>query len=228
MWIPYYVDDGRGLGKICAQERTWYVRNKRGKTMNRSDVTGLYYITQITNVPSILKQGILSNRLSSKLPHDSIAMPEMQDKRENKRIPGAGMLHDYANLYFDAHNPMLSKRRDRNNEICILRISATILELPSVIVADRNAAKDYARFYSAKDGLVALDKDKIYARYWTNARDQYEAWDLKAIKCAEVLVPGKIAPDYILGALVANQIALESLRKLESKLPVEIKNGIFF
>lgn len=196
--------------------------------MNRSDVTELYYITQITNVPSILKHGILSNKLSLKLPHDSIAMPELQAKRENKRIPGAGMLHDYANLYFDAHNPMLSKRRDRNNEICILRINATVLELPDVIIADRNAAKDYARFYSAKDGLAALDKDKIYARYWTNAHDQYEAWDLKAVKCAEVLVPGKITPDYILGAIVANQTALESLGNKESGLPIEIKSGIFF
>ena len=196
--------------------------------MNRSDVTELYYITPIENVPSIMKHGILSHNLSSRLSPRTVAMPEMQDKRENKRIPGAGMLHDYANFYFDAHNPMLSKVRVYNNEICILRIIATILELPSVIVADRNAAKDYARFYSAKDGLVALDKDKIYARYWTNARDQYEAWDLKAIKCAEVLVPSKIAPDYIMGAFVANQIAFESFQRLESKLPVEIKNGIFF
>ncbi len=196
--------------------------------MNRSDVTELYYITQITNVPSILKQGILSNRLSSKLPHDSIAMPEMQDKRENKRIPGAGMLHDYANLYFDAHNPMLSKRRDRNSEICILRISATVLELPGVIVSDRNAASSYVRFYPVNEGLTAINRERLFARYWTHPGNQYEEWSHKSYKCAEVLVPSKIAPEYILGALVANQAALESLRTLESKLPVEIKNGIFF
>jgi hypothetical protein len=196
--------------------------------MDRSDVIELYYITRITNVPSILKQGILSNRLSSKLPHDSIAMPEMQDKRENKRIPGAGMLHDYANLYFDAHNPMLSKRRDRNNEICILRISATILELPSVIVSDQNAASSYVRFYPVNEGLTAINKERLFARYWTHPGNQYEEWSHKSDKCAEVLVPRKIAPEYILGALVDNQVALESFRKLERELPVEIKGGIFF
>jgi hypothetical protein len=196
--------------------------------MNRSDVTELYYITPIENVPSIMKHGILSHNLSSRLLHRTVAMPEMQAKRENKRIPGARMLHDYANLYFDAHNPMLCKRQDLNNGICVLKIEDTVLNLPDVIVADRNAAKDYARFYSAKDGLTALDKDKIHARYWTNARDQYEAWDLKAIKCAEVLIPNRVEPKYILGAFVANQIAFESFQKLESKLPVEIKNGIFF
>jgi hypothetical protein len=196
--------------------------------MNRSDVTELYYITRITNVPSILKQGVLSNRLSSKLPHDSIAMPEMQDKRENKRIPGAGMLHDYANLYFDAHNPMLSKRRDRNNEICVLRISAMVLGLPGAIISDKNAASDYVHFYPAKDGLVALDKDTIFAPFWLHPENPVAEWRHKSAKCAEVLVPNKIDPKYILGAIVANQTALESLRKIGSKLPIEIKGDIFF
>ncbi len=196
--------------------------------MNRSDVTELYYITRITNVPSILKRGILSNKLSSKLPHDSIAMPEMQDKRENKRIPGAGMLHDYANLYFDAHNPMLSKRRDRNSEICVLRINATVLGLPSVIISDKNAASDYVHFYPAKDGLVALDKDTVFAPFWLHPENPVAEWRHKSAKCAEVLIPNRVEPNYILGAFVANQIAFELFQKLESKLPVEIKGGIFF
>jgi hypothetical protein len=196
--------------------------------INRSDVTELYYITPIANVPSILQHGILSNMLSSKLPHDSVAMPEMQTKRKNKRIPGAGMLHDYANLYFDAHNPMLCKRQGLNYSICVLRVEASIIDLPNVIIADRNAASDYVRFYPTKDGLAALDKNKVYARYWTNARDQYEAWELKSKKCAEVLVPNKVEPRYILSAYVANQQALDAFNQLNIALSVCIKNGIFF
>jgi hypothetical protein len=155
-------------------------------------------------------------------------MPEMQDKRENKRIPGAGKLHDYANLYFDAHNPMLSKRRDCNNEICISRISATILGLPGVIVSDQNAASNYVRFYPVKEGLAAINKERLFARYWTHPENQYEEWSHKSDKCAEVLIPNRVEPKFILGAYVANQIAFESFQKLESKLPVEIKSGIFF
>jgi hypothetical protein len=196
--------------------------------MNRSDVTELYYITPIANVPSIMKHGILSHKLSSRMTHRTIAMPEMQDKRENKRIPGAGMLHDYANLYFDAHNPMLSKRRDRNNEICILRISATIIDLLGVIVSDQNAASSYVRFYPLTEGLAAINKERLFARYWTHPGNQYEEWSHKSDKCAEVLVPDKVDPNYILGAFVANRIAFESFQKLESKLPVEIKGDIFF
>src|SRR5438046_4685693 len=46
----------------------------------------------------------------------SVAMPEIQERRENKRVPGGRMLHEYANMYFDAHNPMLSKCRHRRSE----------------------------------------------------------------------------------------------------------------
>jgi hypothetical protein len=67
--------------------------------MDRSDVKELYFITPIANVLSIMKHGILSHNLSLKVPHQSIAMSEIQDKRKNKQIPGAGRLHDYANLY---------------------------------------------------------------------------------------------------------------------------------
>jgi len=56
------------------------------------------------------------------------------------------MLHDYANVYFDAHNPMLSKCRNRNDEICVLRLNPNVLDFPGVIVTDRNAATDLVRF----------------------------------------------------------------------------------
>src|SRR5437660_12681898 len=108
--------------------------------MNRGEVIELHYITAIANVPSILRHGILSHNLAEQRAHDSVAMPEIQERRSNKQIPGARPLHDYANLYFDAHNPMLSKCRARNAEICVLRINATVLDQAGVIVADRNAA----------------------------------------------------------------------------------------
>jgi hypothetical protein len=196
--------------------------------MNRSDLKELYYITPIANIPSILKHGILSNRVSSKLSHYSVAMPEMQTKRKNKRIPGAGMLHDYANLYFDAHNPMLCKVQAMNDQICILRIDKLVLDLPAAIISDQNAASNYVRFYPAKEGLMSMDKEKLFARYWTHPGNQYEEWAHKSIKCAEVLLPDRVEPKYILGALVANQTALESLKKLERELPVDIKGDIFF
>lgn len=113
--------------------------------MNRADVEELHYITALANVRSILQRGILSHTRAAKLDHDSVALPEIQERRKNKQIPGAPTLHQYANLYFDAHNPMLSRCRHLNNEICVLRITPAVLDLPGVIVTDRNAASDWVR-----------------------------------------------------------------------------------
>lgn len=196
--------------------------------MKRANVKELHYITPIANVPSIMKFGIVSNELSKKLPHESLAMEEIQSKRKTKQIPGARKLHQYANLYFDAHNPMLSKRRNQNNQICILRVNTSVLDLPDVIISDRNAASDWARFYGVIDGLAALDKNQVYAKYWTNANNQYELWEKKSIKCAEVLVPDKIKPEYILGIFVANWTALQAFQQLNIQLTVSIENDMFF
>jgi len=198
--------------------------------MDRSDVKELYFIALISNVHSIIEHGILSHNMSVKLPHDdSIAMQEMQEKRKIKKIPGTNKkLHDFANLYFDAHNPMLSRRRDQNTKICVLRINAEVIDLPDVIIADQNASSDYVRFYPVSKGLEAIDKDRLFARYWTHRDNQYEEWAHKSVKCAEVLVPDKVEPQYILGAYVANQTVLYALKKLRIGLTVCIKSDIFF
>src|SRR5437762_6087330 len=126
--------------------------------MKLEDVEELHYISPIANVPSILKHGILSHRLADRTDHRSIAMPEIQDLRRSKQVPGGRSLHDYVNLYFDAHNPMLSRVRDRNNVICILVLSPEILNSPGVVITDQNAASGWGHFYNTLDGLAAIDK----------------------------------------------------------------------
>lgn len=70
-------------------------------------VTEFHCIMPIGNVPSVLEHGILSYELAAKLAHHSVAMPEVQDLRDKKQVPGGLKLHQYANLYFHARNPML-------------------------------------------------------------------------------------------------------------------------
>ncbi len=196
--------------------------------MNRSDIVELYNIAPIDNIPSIVEHGILSYMLASKIGHISIAMDVIQDRRHNKRIPGAGCLHEYANLYFDAHNPMLSKRRDQNDVICVLRINKEIFNIPGAIVADRNASSGYARFYPVEKGIQALDGDLVFARYWVHQDDEIETWRHRSIKCAEVLVPERVDPKYIIGVYVANDTALKAVQALNLGLPLVKKNGMFF
>ena len=151
---------------------------------------------------------------------------DVQDRRSGKRIPGTKKeLHDYANLYFDAHNPMLSARRSKNNEICVLRVNEDILDVEDVIVTDKNAARE-CWFKPVDEGLLLLGAREIFAEYWTND-DFFEYDRLKGIKCAEVLVPDCISPEYILGAYVANRIVLNKFHEV-SNLSTTIKNSLFF
>ena len=83
-------------------------------------------IMPIENIPSVLEHGILSNERALTLKHQSVAMQEVQDRRDKKKVPGGLKLHQYANLYFHARNPMLYKRKDEAIRICVLRISTEV------------------------------------------------------------------------------------------------------
>jgi hypothetical protein len=155
-------------------------------------------------------------------------MPEVQERRRIKQIPGGRPLHDYVNLYFDAHNPMLSVRRSRNDEICVLRVSADVLDLGGVIVTDMNAARDAVRFYDVPTGLAALDRDRLYAVFWLHQDNPIEEDRHKALKCAETLVPDNVSSQFVSSAYVANQTALNALQALNLPLQVNINTGMFF
>lgn len=195
--------------------------------MTRKDVTELYFITAIDNVPSILEHGILCHKKSARLSHRSIANGDVQQLRTDKQIPGTGKhLHDYANMYFDAHNPMLSRRRAENDRICVLRILSQVLDLDGVIVSDRNAARGWARFSPVDEGLAMLVRDRVFAESWLHD-NPVEYDEHKGIKCAEVLVPKRVEAKYVFAAYVASRTAKDAFQAC-CTLPVELKSGMFF
>jgi len=195
--------------------------------MNKSEVEELHFITYIKNVPLIMKHGILCHNRSQRLNPKDISEPGVQEHRAKKKIPGTNRkLHDYVNLYFDAHNPMLSARRSKNNEICVLRVRSMVLDIEEVIVTDKNAARE-CWFKAVDEGLPLLNRDEIYAKFWTNHDDQIKEYRHAGIKCAEVLVPDYVHPDYIFGAYVANKEALNKLCKI-STIEGIIKGNLFF
>jgi hypothetical protein len=194
--------------------------------MNIADIKELHCIVPIANVVSILQEGILSHNEAQRVHHRSIAEQGVQERRQNKKIPGTNKnLHDYANLYFDAHNPMLSARRDMNDAICVLRIKGDVLSIDGVIVTDQNASRD-CWFKPVSEGLPLLDKDEVFATFWVN-NDPFESYRLKGIKCSEVLVPKCVHCSHVFGAYVANSTALNNFKQVSS-LPVEIKGNLFF
>lgn len=171
----------------------------------------LYNITAIDNIPSIMQNGILCHDRASRIQHTSVAIESVQSRRADVRIPNGRQLHQYANLYFDYHNPMLSYLRAQNEELCILALSASVLDIPDCIVSDRNAAVAIAMFYPANEGIDKLDYEKILAQFWLHPDDEVEERNHKAIKCAEILVPDHIPYNYVSAACVVSETAKEQL-----------------
>jgi len=190
----------------------------------------LHNIMPISNIPSVIKYGILSHNRQAKrgLSAQSVAMQEIQGIRAKKRVPGGRSLHSYANLYFNAHNAMLSKRRSQNQRICILRIAPEVLTTAGVVISDQNAASNYAQFRPYPKGLSVLDFDMIDAESWIHADNQILEWRHKSVKCAEVLVPDRVAPEYIIGAYVCDDVAEQSLRSAGFPHTIEVRRSIFF
>jgi len=195
--------------------------------MERHELQELHYITPICNIPSILQYGILSYVRFTHIEHRSVAMATVQDRRASVRVPGGRPLHEYVNLYICARNPMLFKQQAEHQTICVLSMSPDVLDLPGVIVTDSNASSEYVRFAPAPDGLQIVDRDRTFAEYWTDP-DPIQQWRKKAAKCAEVLVPDRVVPRFLVGVYVSCEQARRQVEAFGLGLPVSIQQHLFF
>jgi hypothetical protein len=199
--------------------------------MTFDELEELHYITPLVNVKSIIQKGIFSHQKAEKIVHESVAMDEIQERRKKVVVPGGRPLHQYVNLYFHARNPMMYKRKDLHIELSVIRISKNVLNLPRVVIADRNASSDYVLFTSAPDGLRIINKSLVYAKYWHHD-DPIETFRHASIKCAEVLVPDRVSTDFIIGAYVSceeSKVRLyDIIKEIEPDFPIDVNPDLFF
>lgn len=190
-------------------------------------VTEFQCIMPIANISSVLVHGILSHERASKLDHASVAMEAIQEKRDKKQVPGGLKLHQYANLYFHARNPMLYKRKDQVANICVLRVSTEVRYREGVVFADSNASSDYVRFFHPSQWQL-LHYDDIYALDWRHPGDLSAYYRHRSRKCAEVLVPHRVECCFFTGAWVMDQAAAAKLAAAGFTLPIKIDPMLFF
>jgi ssDNA thymidine ADP-ribosyltransferase, DarT len=190
-------------------------------------VTELHCIMPIANVVSVMQHGILSYDSASKLNHHSVALQAVQDRRDQKQVPGGLKLHQYANLYFHARNPMLSRRRREAESLCVLRISTQVFEIQGVVITDQNASSDYVRFLDPSQWKL-LSFDDIYAADWRHPDDQIAYWRHKARKCAEVLVPNLVESKFVIGAYVLDVSAQTRLTNTGFASGITSDRDLFF
>jgi ssDNA thymidine ADP-ribosyltransferase, DarT len=196
--------------------------------MERERVAELHFITHYENLESILNYGILSHLRAGRAPHRSVASRQVQKIRRSTRLPNGRMLHTYANLYFDARNPMMFRLLwDGVNGLIVIRVSADILDVPGTILADGNAASGGTRFYESPAGLANLDEELVFAESW-NDSDEWQKRIKKRIRCAEVLVPHLVPKGYIKGCYTRTRQIRDRCLSLSGDVLVEINRKLYF
>ncbi|MBN1667437.1 MAG: DUF4433 domain-containing protein [Anaerolineales bacterium] len=190
-------------------------------------VTKFHSIMPLANIPSVLQRGILSHARAVHLQRYDISMQAIQERRDKVRVPGGMWLHQYANLYFHARNPMLFKRLQAVNRLCILRISVDVLEISGTVITDQNASSNYVRFLPPQ-AIRQLDFDQIYAADWRHPGNPIAYYRHKSQKCAEVLVPRAVPPEYIFGAYVVDDVVQATLHQMNFPHPIKINAHLFF
>ncbi len=190
-------------------------------------VTELHCIMPMANIGSVMAHGILSYERAARLAHHSVALQPVQDRRDQKHVPGGLKLHQYANLYFYARNPMLHKRLAEADELCVLRVSTDVLAVKGTVITDQNAASDYVRFLAPVQWQL-LDWNDVFALDWRHPGDQIAYWRHKSRKCAEVLVPHRVEAQFVTGAYVVDATAQARLVALGCTLPIVVNPVLFF
>ena len=176
----------------------------------------LYYITHIDNLKSILNNGILSHRQAhtwniknwipkKQLIYDSGIIQKRKEINFKEKS-----LWDYANVYFQARNPMLYRviKEFRAENIVVLEINSNIIDSSDIGITDGNAASSVTQmFEDVNKGLSALNQEQFEREYWS-AED-----DSNRKIMAEVLVHNHIPKEKIIGIYTANQEIANQIRK---------------
>ena len=195
--------------------------------MDRSDCTELNFITKASNLPSILAMGILSYNRAASVGHQSVANEEVQLRRAAVTVTNGLNLHDYANLYVNARNPMMYVLCSDDAELVVLRIDPAILDIQGVVLSDMNAARNLVRFGPAEEILPLLKRERIFTEYWTH-EDPFDRDRHKGEMCAEVLVPNVVPVEYVTGIYVSCESTRKSVSQMCDTLPIVVDPIRFF
>ena len=199
--------------------------------MKRPQITGLYYITHINNVPSILEHGILSHErvLAEKIPYIHIYAEEIVANRREKQTPDGRSLWKFANLYFQPRNPMLYcvLHKKSVGEVAIVSIRPEILDRLDIYISTGNAAHLSSKILPSGEGGKAIPqiiRDTVMVDYWKKEDGS------KRKIMAECLVPDMVPPDLIENIYVATRDAKTKLEAviLHPKISVIPEPNMFF
>lgn len=198
--------------------------------MGALDIKRLYYITHIDNVPSILRRGILSHE---RVETEGVQYTPIYDEaivaaRKDKLAPNGKRLWSFANLYFNARNPMLYRVKHEKSldDMAVVCVKPTILQRPDIFITTGNARALQSDILPRDVGMKELPKIK---REFDIAWWKLEDGSKRKIM-AECLVPDLVPPENIQAIYVANHKIRERLEPMlhPSKIAIIPEPNMFF
>ena len=182
-----------------------------------------YHMTHKDNVPGIMRHGILSHtavRERNDVVAVDISDPGVQQYRALPETEYYRPIHDYVPLYINPRNPMLSRRREWQHQIVILKISPSVLRDSQHVFCDGNAACRNTRF-SVDPEIVSSALDALNADYWNSVPDGNRR------RCAEVLIYPRVSPVHIVAAISNNRALADEISQV-AKMKIEVNPSMFF
>ncbi len=111
--------------------------------------------------------------------------------------------------------------------LAVVRVNPAVLDLPGSVVTDGNAASDDTVFFPSPRGLARLDENKVYAESWDD-QDYWTKVELKRLRCAELLVPDRVEPRFVLGCYVDHRNRRSECSSQSPGVSVEVNAHVFF
>lgn len=174
-------------------------------------------MTHIKNIPHILQNGITHSKSANANPNFMpIGDGSLIATRNNFLLNNGRRLGEYVPFYFGVRTPMLYVVQNGFNMVapspaenivyCVSSVQKIIDLQLDFVFTDGHAVDGFSSQFAAANIQnidTILDKNAINAKYWRDENDL----DRKRRKEAEFLVLGDIATDAILGYLVYNENA---------------------
>lgn len=217
---------------------------REGSALNRPVPTQVLHLTHVSHLRTLIEQGLLADTAAQASGHlaQEIGNESVKSRRRNLRVsagPG-GLVADYAPFYFAPRSPMLSAIHHGRvpsysdgtaNLIYLVSTVERLVELDQPLVfSDRNAAKEYAKFFdNVADLDDVVDWPLMAATYWN---DTAEFPDRRERRMAELLVHQRVPWDAFVEVVAQNpdcaSIARQLLTTLGQSTPVNVRPEWYF
>lgn len=159
--------------------------------MDQKGIGKLYHFTDVSNIESIKRHGLISNHTLKKL-NLHVKYSSTPSSREADATMG---LDDFVRLSFVKTHPMLySAMTSQGIHPVIIEINPLVALMPQVYFSDKNALRTGANI-----GDTYVDLNKVRFDIVLGSKAYYDlSLEEKRLYQAEILVKGRIGPEFIL------------------------------